>query len=123
MSIKKAARAADISDTRWRQIEQGFRMHRGKPEAEPPAPAPILARMARAVEVTPAELESVGRGDAAAELAAMPERGMNDADMYADLSRRLLMIERQLGIRQRTARLTDREDEDDEDNGKNSRAV
>jgi hypothetical protein len=72
MSIRQAAKLAGISDTRWRQIEQGWRMHRGRREEEPPAPAQTLARMAHAVAVTPAQLAGAGRPDAAAELAALP---------------------------------------------------
>lgn len=75
MSIKQAARLAGVSDTRWRQIEQGYRMHRGRSEAEPPAPAPILARMARVAGVTPDDLRRAGRGDAAAELEVMRPNG------------------------------------------------
>jgi transcriptional regulator with XRE-family HTH domain len=72
-SIRQAAVEAGISDTRWRQIETGRRTFRGQafPETAPPE---ILARMAQAVGVPPAELEEAGRADAAAELLALAPR-------------------------------------------------
>lgn len=103
ISIKKAARSAGISDTRWRQIEQGYRMHRGRAEAEPPAPAPILARMAHAVGITPAELESAGRADAADELRVMlateppdDDNGHGGEQGLTDIYERLRSVEEQL---------------------------
>jgi len=71
MTITEAARRAGISDTRWSQLENGYRMNRGRAEPEW-APADTLAGMARAVGVTPAQLDEAGRADAAAELAALP---------------------------------------------------
>lgn len=71
MSVTEAARRAGISDTRWSQLEKGYRMNRGRPEEEW-APADTLALMARVAGVTPAELEEAGRADAAAELAELP---------------------------------------------------
>ena len=71
LSRRAAAARAGISEARWRQLEDGYRTFRGQQFAEV-APAPILARMARAVGVTPAELEDAARPDAAAELVALP---------------------------------------------------
>lgn len=89
-SVKQAAKLAGISDTRWRQIEQGYRMHRGRVEADTAAPAPILARMALTVGVTPAELEQAGRPDAAAELAALVRLPVpGDGDDLAATMRRI----------------------------------
>lgn len=72
MSIKKAAAAAGISDTRWRQIEHGMRQVRGEPVQEI-GPSPTVAAMAAVVGATPADLEAAGRPDAAGELAAILE--------------------------------------------------
>ena len=57
LSQNAAAAAAGISGTHWRRVVQGE-----------PGTAETVARMAHAVGVTPAELEQVGRGDAADEL-------------------------------------------------------
>ena len=72
MSMREAARAARISDARWRQIEHGVRYFRGIPYPEI-GPAQTIARMAHAVGVTAAQLTEAGRADAAAELEAMAE--------------------------------------------------
>lgn len=71
MTITEAARRAGISDTRWSQLENGYRMNRGRAEPEW-APADTLAAMARAVGVTPQQLAASGREDAAGELDALP---------------------------------------------------
>jgi transcriptional regulator with XRE-family HTH domain len=78
MPVTEAARRAGISDTRWSQLENGYRMVRGQPEPEPPPPAATLARMAQAVGVTAAELEQAGRADAAAEMRALPRQLRDD---------------------------------------------
>ena len=71
MSKRHAAELAGMSEGRWRQLEAGGFRRRGRWEPESAA-APTLARMARAVGVTEAELRACGREDAAAELAALP---------------------------------------------------
>ena len=65
MSIADAAKAAGMSESRWRQITKGFQQ--ATPETRIPvaAPARTLARMARAVGATDAELDAAGRSDAA----------------------------------------------------------
>ena len=72
ISMAEAARRSGISPTRWRQIENGFRPFRGVRYPET-GPAQTIAKMALAVDVTPAQLREAGRGDAAAELEAMIE--------------------------------------------------
>lgn len=63
--IKHYAERAGLSDTRWRQIEKGYQT----PTAGNPVPVTAqpetLARMARAVDVTPQQLRDVDRDDAA----------------------------------------------------------
>lgn len=78
MSARKAAKLADISDARWRQIVSGSQSVGGM-KAAVVAPAGTLARMARAVGVTPDQLDDAERSDAAEELreleAAAPPEG------------------------------------------------
>lgn len=65
-SRRNLADAAGISDTRWRQIEQGWQRSpstNGVIEAR--ASAPVLARMARVLGFTAARLRELGRPDAA----------------------------------------------------------
>lgn len=66
ISTEEAARASDISPERWQQIEKGYRSG-GRGRRKPvTAPAHTLARMARALEITPDQLEQDGnRADAA----------------------------------------------------------
>jgi len=74
VKIRRAADLAGISEGRWRQLENGGWKRRGRWETEV-APADTLARMARAVGVTPAQLTAAGRPDAAAELEALAPLG------------------------------------------------
>ena len=85
MSRREAARRAGISETRWRQIENGIIRVRGADYPEV-APAGTLARIALVVGITPAELESAGRPDAAAELAQLPPLPA-DGDGHAPITR------------------------------------
>ena len=70
LSIRQAAAAARISETRWRQIESGVRHFRGQAFPER-GPDPTVARMAAVVAVTPGQLTAAGRPGAAAELEAL----------------------------------------------------
>lgn len=71
MSIRQAAMEADISESRWRQIEHGIRMFRGIAYPETDAPAATVARMAFVVGAVPGDLAGAGREDAAGELEAL----------------------------------------------------
>jgi hypothetical protein len=71
MSIRAAASLAGISEGRWRQIESGYTTISAGVYPRVEAPAPTLAKMARAVEVSPAELRNAGRADAAGVLKAL----------------------------------------------------
>jgi hypothetical protein len=70
MSIRAAAAEAGISESRWRQIENGVRMFRGTPYPES-GPAQTVAKMAAVVGVTPDQLTHAARPDAAGELEAI----------------------------------------------------
>jgi len=72
MSIREASRRAGISYGRWRQITSGVQNVSPGSYARVRAPADTLARMARTVNITPAELAEAGREDAAAILTGMP---------------------------------------------------
>ena len=65
LSQREAARRAGISEGWWRQIVAGIQPRSGKPARGSDR---TLARMARAVAVTPEQLEAAGRAGAAAAL-------------------------------------------------------
>lgn len=68
LSIRGVAKAAGISEGRWRQIENGYQSVRKGEYIDVRAPADTLARMAKAVGASPEQLRDAGRGDAADEL-------------------------------------------------------
>lgn len=109
MTIRHAADLAGMSEGRWRQLENGGWKRRGRWETEI-APARTLALMARAVGLTPRELESVRRHDAAAELAALPplETPQDPVDELRAYAR---------ALEQRIAKLEGRDDQEGESNG------
>ena len=72
LSIREAAKRAGISYGRWRQIVTGYQNVSPGSFAAVHAPAKTLAKMARVVGVTPAQLTEAGREDAAAILAGPP---------------------------------------------------
>ncbi|WVX88601.1 immunity repressor [Gordonia phage CheeseTouch] len=76
VSIRAAARAANLSEGRWRQIEAGYQTVRAGERSEVVAPAVTLARMARVVGVSADQLRESGRHDAADEFQASLGRGL-----------------------------------------------
>ncbi|MFF5045594.1 helix-turn-helix domain-containing protein [[Kitasatospora] papulosa] len=82
LSARKAARQADLSDARWRQIVSGYQSVSGSP-APVRAPADTLARMAQVVGVTPTELREAQREDAARELEELQQAEQPSAPMPA----------------------------------------
>lgn len=72
-SATTLATLAGISATRWRHIVNGYQPMGAGQNLVVVAPPGTLARMARAVGVTPEQLAEVGRDDAAAELRALTE--------------------------------------------------
>lgn len=68
LSVRKAAESAGISEGRWRQIAKGYNQVSKDTVVPSIAPADTLARMARVVGATPAQLREAGREDAATEL-------------------------------------------------------
>jgi transcriptional regulator with XRE-family HTH domain len=67
LTQRAAAKRAGISDTRWRQIVSGYQAIGGQ-KVPFRSRDETLARMARAVGVSPEQLEAVGRAGAAAAL-------------------------------------------------------
>jgi len=74
LSQREAARRAGLSETRWRQIVQGYQRLQDGVRAPVVAPAETLARMAMAVGVAEKELDEAGRDDAGRALAGMSAR-------------------------------------------------
>ena len=74
LSAREAARRAGISEGRWRQITGGYQVVSSGVYAPVRGPAGTLARMAAVVGVTPAQLRSAGRADAARILANSPSQ-------------------------------------------------
>jgi hypothetical protein len=69
-SARSAARQAGISEGRWRQITSGYQVVSPGRYAPVRGPAATVARMAAVTGLTPAELRTAGREDAARLLAA-----------------------------------------------------
>jgi transcriptional regulator with XRE-family HTH domain len=91
LSGREAARRAGISEGRWRQIVNGYMVvTKGVYSPVVGAPAETIARMAQSVDVTPEQLESVGRADAGEELKRLNDGARAAADRAPDdLDRRI----------------------------------
>lgn len=72
-SVRQLAANAGISDARWRHIVKGYQPKGGGRYEPVIGPAATLARMAYVLELTPEELATAGRADAAKSLADMQE--------------------------------------------------
>lgn len=104
-SIRQAAIAAGISESRWRLLERGYRDTSIGPAPES-APDFTLARMAWAVGVNPDELREARRPGAAAslEVYAAEQEAIADADeAAAEAAARAAADLRGLTARQRAA--------------------
>lgn len=82
LSMREAARRADISSPWWRTLETGIRRVKGQDFPER-ANAETLARMALVVGATAQELEQAGRPDAAVKLAKLIAAGPDPANQIA----------------------------------------
>jgi hypothetical protein len=107
LSAREAARRAEISEGRWRQITGGYQVVSPGVYAQVHGPASTVAKMAAVAGVTPAQLEKAGRPDAATLLAQLrPVRSPGDEEllnrvraMDSDQARELLAeIALRLGI-------------------------
>jgi hypothetical protein len=91
MSVAAAAQLAGISETRWRQIENGYMVPSAGTYAPVTAPADTLAKMVHAVGATPEQLRRAERDDAADAYERIigmagdaPEVEINDLSQDAD---------------------------------------
>ena len=73
-SIRQLAANAGMSDTRWGQITRGWQRNSAGKVIPARASDEMLARMALVLELTPEDLVTVGRKDAAQELTRLLER-------------------------------------------------
>ncbi len=74
ISAREAARRAGLSEGRWRQITAGYQVVSPGVYAHVRGPAGTLARMAAVVGITPAQLRSAERDDAATVLEGRLDR-------------------------------------------------
>lgn len=86
LSVREAAKRADISEARWRQIAKGYSQPSKDVRVPVRAPADTLARMAEVVGATAAQLTNAGRKDAADELQRMQvaTRAVEGTDLDPD---------------------------------------
>jgi transcriptional regulator with XRE-family HTH domain len=93
LSYGRAGAHAGISDTRWRQLENGYRTIKGVGRIPEDAPPVTLAKMAYVVGVTVSELNDAGRGEAAAELRQLAEdRAQADGEAQAEAERMVSVV-------------------------------
>jgi hypothetical protein len=99
MSMREAAALAEISESRWRQIEHGVRYFRGEPYPENGPPATV-AKMMRAIGIGHSysteswrsivqRLDDIGCHDAAGELEALIAAVESDPRLTGRQKRRL----------------------------------
>lgn len=76
LSAREAARRAGISETRWRQIANGYQDVGKGMRVPTTGPADTLARMAQVAGVTADQLRQAGRDDAADELVELESQAV-----------------------------------------------
>jgi hypothetical protein len=79
LSARAAARAAGLSEGRWRQITSGYQVVGPGVYAPVHGPAATVARMAAVAGLAPDDLRAAGREDAARLLASRDGPGWNDS--------------------------------------------
>lgn len=93
LSVRKIAPVAGISEARWRQLVSGYSTPTAGVMVAAKAPDLTLARMARAVGVTPDQLREVNRVEAAEVLEGLVEepvgQKLNDETPTSDELRRI----------------------------------
>ncbi|MFD4830220.1 helix-turn-helix domain-containing protein [Streptomyces uncialis] len=87
LSARKAAKAAGISEGRWRQIVNGYQTPSKGVHVPAIGSTDTIARMAQVVGVTPEQLEEAGREDSAAAL-----RGLLEARARTELPETLTSV-------------------------------
>jgi transcriptional regulator with XRE-family HTH domain len=91
VSIRAAARQAGISESMWRLVERGRRFERELQDKPYEGSAVMIAKMARAVGVTPAELAATGRPNAIA-AAGILRRGAEGKEQGPELAEVLAQL-------------------------------
>jgi hypothetical protein len=92
ISARKAAKLAGLSDAWWRHVVNGYQPV-GQGQFIPVvAPPDTLARMAKVIGISEAELQKAGRADAAEELARLAVPGEDDIDLDRELAIEIEMI-------------------------------
>lgn len=97
LSLASAGKAAGISDSYWKAIEDGTRAIKGHKGLR------TLACMAHAVGVEPAEMEQAGRPDIAADLVIVRELVAADTERARADAERMVAAVPGLSERQRQA--------------------
>jgi len=116
-SQREAAELAGMSENHWRAITKGYRTVSAGVYAPVRAPAATIARMARAVGVTPERLEEKGRTDAAGELRGLPplDVAASSEPTTAELAEMVNTLQRQ--VQDLQARLRRMDDSGDQQRG------
>ncbi|CAL9433628.1 hypothetical protein SUDANB21_02101 [Streptomyces sp. enrichment culture] len=83
LSAREAARRAGISETRWRQIANGYQDVGRGVRVPTTGPAETLARMAQVAGVTADQLREAGRADAAEELVELERQAVAQPTGFA----------------------------------------
>lgn len=83
LSAREAARRAGISEGRWRQIAGGYQVVSPRVYAQVRGPAGTLAKMAAVAGVTPEQLTTAGRDDAARVMLRQRQDRPGDDEMLA----------------------------------------
>lgn len=78
MKVREAARRADLSEGRWRQIAKGYQSIGRGLRAPVTAPTSTLARMALAVGLTPDEMTEAGEDRVAEEMLAVADPSIRE---------------------------------------------
>jgi transcriptional regulator with XRE-family HTH domain len=100
LSGRRAADRAGISDGRWRQIVNGYEViGTGVYRIVDNPPAETVARIAQGVDLTPEELEEVGRADAAEELRNLTDIPKAAGGASDDLDQRIAQLKDDPGQR------------------------
>ncbi|MFC4912547.1 hypothetical protein [Actinomadura gamaensis] len=84
-SIRRAARESEYSEGRWRQVVKGYEGRGGGAVRAVHASADTLASMAQTLDLSPEQLDGVGRPDAAEKLRELIARNDLRASVLRDL--------------------------------------
>lgn len=92
ISMRSAAELAGLSEARWRQIENGYRVAAKDLRVPVVAPDETIAQMAECLAGEPDELRAIGYERAADLLARRQERMYGDVERTAEMADQLVQI-------------------------------